>query len=271
VLYILSIGFSFQLVFVGLFALAYFVVSLESVRREYFEGTDQPRALPNPEFNPSRQSQFLMSSGIALVLLLVVGLQAFDLKGAGVVVTADDARFLMLVGAFFVLVLILIRRVSRAHKIVWAYDLETDVLLGGVAPREALRQIEHRSLGPLFQDVMSGYIEDLDASLSEVEALLEKCIIDLSRLSAIPPDFQEGRRSEVNKACDPVVGRVDEINARCSALHEYLDRLQSKNIYPNKVLFATVVADLRERSNSHSRRLREIQEKLDQERRNVLG
>lgn len=222
------------------------------------EGPAEER-FPKPEFEQTARSDAIGFLVVAAchVFVAAVQLQALCALAAP---SIELVKSTVLVAAFYLLVLMAIRRHRSSQKIRWTYELETDLLVGSLSPEAAVRRIEHRALGPKLEDVMNRFFEGLDLKIAEFDALMKECEQKIAlSVNAIPQEYKLERSGRVQDVTAATKQKLDELTLDIGQFVDYLEKLSLKKSDPR---VKAVIKNLVMQGKAYNKRIRESHSRL---------
>lgn len=218
---------------------------------------------PEPYIGPSARSLLLTSLLILSLICIAFAEQIFLIRSKIPTVSLEFAKALVLLVALYLLVLTALERQRTNSGIDWTYELETELVLGSIAPEVALRRIEHRALGRRLQDVMDGFFDELDSNFVELDAALVTCSNQLEEAKKIPSEYTVERSSRTVEAGRIPEGLIKKIDLESSEFSKFLDKLKNKNKDEGRAEFEVLLRNLASRHSEYKERSKAARSRLD--------
>lgn len=194
-------GKNLSAVIVGFIGFGLSLLSVLAIVARLSTRKGTPERFPKPDFSLSSRSDASGDLIIGAGFVFAISTQAMELKDA-VWPSSDLIKVIALLAALYLLLLVAIRRRRSAHSTQWTYELETDILVGAVSADAALRRIEHRALGPRFEDVMTRFFDDVEGKLSAFEKALGDSRGCLHSVKEVPEEYADERSARIQRAME---------------------------------------------------------------------
>lgn len=165
--------------------------------------------------------------------------------------TASAIEAILLLGGVYILAFLALRQRAKANRIAWTYDLERELLLEVVSPEVALQRIEHRALGPRFEDVMNAFVNDLDSRFDEIGAEWASAKEDLAAIIDIPVSYRTERSSRTQDVAKPILEKLENIIDDATKLADHLLELAKQKRIAKRPVVAALIPRLVERQRSY--------------------
>jgi hypothetical protein len=242
------------------FGVIYVAFTLQTIV-EQVRGEKAAERFPRSPFGSSSSRQAAAELVFGGVFLIVFASQAWALLNRPPVPVLEFKTF-ALVGVLYMLSHIAIARKRHSGAIQWTYDLETDLIVGAQSPEEALRHIEHRALGPRFQDIVESFFEGLDQKFDEFDNSLDSGLGKLKdELINIPSQYAVERSARVKSATEKPNSLLAHCDSEIAEFTKYLNGLLARRGSDKRV--AQVIGSLVEKKKTYIDRLKASRRQLE--------
>jgi hypothetical protein len=254
----ISVG-NITLTVLGLLLIA---IGGQTILEPIVQWSEKKERFPEPKFGPTRRADAFTTLSLFGLLLLALGEQIVYFYGAKAGISVDDAKAMLLLTVFYLLVLISVNRMHRNHSIAWTYDLEADLVLGTISADVAIRKIENQKLGPRMQDVMDRFFDDLDKRFTALDYVLTQCAQKINDAKAVPEEYATERASRLSLASENVYSTIELLIQDCEQFRSYLNK-HNQNPSGRKSAPASVLESLKARLEDYEKQARKAKRELE--------
>jgi hypothetical protein len=247
----LIIGKSWGAFICGLIGFCFFLMGGLAVTSRLFGSKKENERFPKPDFVTANRTIFLLDVIFAVAFILAIfeqGKFAWENQGQ---FTSEIVKQSALVGAFYILLIITIRRQVQNKSIAWTYELETELLLGYVPPEVAVRRIEHRALGPRLQDVMDRFFDDMDGDFEKLSLLFEKSSEKIASVRDVPEQYQAERAARLKEATKELSDQIEKMISDFKDFGAYVKKLEKVSLASKNKLLAPHLESLKTRQKKY--------------------
>lgn len=239
--------------------LVYVALSVVELSKPLLATTPAKERFPKPEFGLSRRAQVIIDLVFGSLFFAAIAEQVAYVNRLNGGLSIEEARQIMLLAVFYLLIIIVVGRRLQNDSIAWTYEMETDLVVGAISPGVAVRKIENRRLGPRLQDVVDRFFDELDERFSALDSMLEECLKKVASAKQVPEEYPAERASRLQEASAGVTKLISEISTDCKDFRTYLAKPEPKL----KGNSQSVLASLTSRHESYEKRARAAKLKLD--------
>lgn len=214
---------------------------------------------PIPRF--SSQAKFDTVAGL-IGFLVVLALQ-IKRDGSSIWLIAgelgtDKLQFVLLTVAIYWAILFLLDRHLNSFHSDWSHRIERHLLVGNIGNKEALRQIEQRTLGPRFSSVLDEFWSELHQEQQQFQKNLDTLQTTFEEVKRIPEEYKTERSDRLIKSTSTAISSAK----RLSNLHKELRRFEKVAIQRSKGTSSSSVLHAIEATLDKHKREVELSEKL---------
>lgn len=257
-------GKSFAAIVLCLLGAAFIFISAIAILKPLAPAPRKRERFPKPEFGLTRRADVASDLILGIFFMVVLGQQIAHFRSAQDALSIDNAKSMVLLAVFYLLLLITVNRKQQNDSIAWTYELETDLVLGTISPEVATRKIENRRLGPRLQDIVDRFFDEMDQRFREVESRMADCAAKIRAAKEVPEEYPAERAARLRTASEDIADRIDALAADCKEFREYLARLEQKPGRGRKAVLAPVLGSLKARQGTYDERIQAAKSRLEQ-------
>lgn len=223
--YIWKVGSSFCSIFLLIVFILFLLFELTEYIGKFFEDSKGKTNFPKPRFSNSFQTDKWM--GLTFSLLLTYSVLDQGVTIVRISESTDLAlvkNVLLAIVAYWLVFLVLMRQ-HRNTVNSWTYQLETEIILGLVSSKSALRRIEHRSLGPRLSEVMNDFFDGLDEKLDRLSKAIEDFKNEAQSINSIPIEYQHERATRIKQNSASASNELDRLLLDHEEYVDYVNKM----------------------------------------------
>jgi hypothetical protein len=140
-----------------------------------------------------------------------------------------EAKSIILIVTFFILIFLLIRRGIANNADSWTYALEKRLLIGLCSNQGAIEEIESHSLGSRLLRVIEVRRNSLLDAERNIQIILRKTKDGVSKIEKISQDYTHERKAQFQHLSTPLKNELIRFEKSIKAFREFNEKLAYRN------------------------------------------